>query len=162
MVACGCLLKELLIRCYRDANLSVSNIYILISSFMFKLFFVLLYSLSLSTTRVESKNGKTVYINDSMRADIEAQIACMSNRPLRCLLMAFKDVFSVDVTGLLNNTLNFMDLESNLILVGVTGLVDPPRPDGKENVFGMDLSLTLMQRNSSARLIFSFFQFIRM
>ena len=71
-----------------------------------------------------------------MRTEIEAQIGHMSSRPLRCLLMAFKDVSSDEVTALLNKTLNFIDIESDLILVGVTGLVDPPRPDGKYcNVF---------------------------
>jgi len=69
-----------------------------------------------------------------MRTEIESQISCMSSRPLRCLLMAFKDVSSEDVTSTLNKTLNFMDLENNLILVGVTGLVDPPRPDGKKTL----------------------------
>lgn len=83
---------------------------------------------------VESKDGKIVHIDNSMRKVIEAQIACMSSRPLRCLLIAFKDVSGEDVAALLNRTIKFMDLESNLILVGVTGLVDPPRPDGKEKI----------------------------
>ena len=68
-----------------------------------------------------------------MRTDIETRIAHISSRPLRCLIIAFRDVTTEDVTGLLNKKLNFIDLESNLILVGVTGLVDPPRSDGKES-----------------------------
>jgi len=72
-----------------------------------------------------------MHISESMRRQIEDKIAHISSRPLRCLLMAFKDVTNEDVSGLQSKTLNFVELECNLILVGVTGLVDPPRSDGE-------------------------------
>ncbi|WP_459349039.1 calcium-translocating P-type ATPase, PMCA-type [Clostridium estertheticum] len=60
-----------------------------------------------------------VYKNKLMRS-----VEAMSNKALRCMACAYK------VTGIVHND----DLESNLIFIGVAGIIDPPRKEVKDAV----------------------------
>ncbi|MBU3176383.1 calcium-translocating P-type ATPase, PMCA-type [Clostridium estertheticum] len=60
-----------------------------------------------------------VYKNKLMRS-----VEAMSNKALRCIASAYK------VTGIVHND----NLESNLIFIGVAGIIDPPRKEVKDAV----------------------------
>ncbi|MBU3159015.1 calcium-translocating P-type ATPase, PMCA-type [Clostridium frigoris] len=60
-----------------------------------------------------------VYKNKLMRS-----VESMSNKALRCIACAYK------VTGIVHND----NLESNLIFIGVAGIIDPPRKEVKDAV----------------------------
>ncbi|NNU76086.1 calcium-translocating P-type ATPase, SERCA-type [Clostridium estertheticum] len=60
-----------------------------------------------------------VYKNKLMRS-----VEAMSNKALRCMACAYK------VTGIVHND----NLESNLIFIGVAGIIDPPRKEVKDAV----------------------------
>ncbi|MBU3214236.1 calcium-translocating P-type ATPase, SERCA-type [Clostridium estertheticum] len=60
-----------------------------------------------------------VYKNKLMRS-----VEAMSNKALRCIASAYK------VTGVVHND----NLESNLIFIGVAGIIDPPRKEVKDAV----------------------------
>ncbi|MCB2359330.1 calcium-translocating P-type ATPase, PMCA-type [Clostridium estertheticum] len=60
-----------------------------------------------------------IYKNKLMRS-----VEAMSNKALRCIAAAYK------VTGIVHND----NLESNLIFIGVAGIIDPPRKEVKDAV----------------------------
>ncbi|WAG64669.1 calcium-translocating P-type ATPase, PMCA-type [Clostridium estertheticum] len=60
-----------------------------------------------------------IYKNKLMRS-----VEAMSNKALRCMACAYK------VTGIVHND----NLESNLIFIGVAGIIDPPRKEVKDAV----------------------------
>ncbi|CAM9295786.1 unnamed protein product, partial [Phaeothamnion confervicola] len=86
-------------------------------------------------------SGRTVPLTPAMRAAVAEKLAEMAVRPLRCLALAVKDGTSLgDLAAmtededpaahpLLKDPANFAYVESDLTLVGLTGIKDPARPE---------------------------------
>lgn len=77
------------------------------------------------TTSVLMKDGKTKDWNKQQETDICDQFEQMTKQGMRVLALAYKDVASS------KKTLEEKDL-NDLTLVGIVGLIDPPRPEVKE------------------------------
>ena len=93
-------------------------------------------------SRVLTEEGRVVPLRGALRAELEAKVRDMSRRPMRCLALAYKDGAALgaalnavhspaDAAALpiLQNVSAYEQLESDMVLVGVCGIVDPPRAD---------------------------------
>ncbi len=72
-------------------------------------------------------NGKIVNINDDYIKQIKENELKLSNKALRVLALAYKEVSIKD-----NYTLD--EIENDLIFVGLVGMIDPPRANVKESI----------------------------
>ncbi len=70
-------------------------------------------------------NGNIEQINDEIKADFLRTAESMSNDALRVLGVAYKD--TVDI-------LDPEEMEKSLILVGLVGMIDPPRLEVKDSI----------------------------
>lgn len=82
-----------------------------------------------------------VPITDSMRSTLSQKLKDLESRPLRCLAVAYVDPpssselqsivddKSATTCPLLKNSTTFIELEQDMILVGITGIKDPARPE---------------------------------
>jgi Ca2+-transporting ATPase len=89
-------------------------------------------------THVRLAGGDTVPLTDANRNAILEQVADMAARPLRCLAMAIRedvgelgdyDGDSHKAHSKLLNPATFIDLEKNMVFVGICGIKDPARPE---------------------------------
>ena len=71
------------------------------------------------------ENGKIIPITDEHKKRYLNATEVMSNNALRTLGVAYKPVDSV-IEG--------AEMEKNLILLGLVGMIDPPRPEVKESI----------------------------
>lgn len=90
-------------------------------------------------TQVKLRNGETVELNDKLRKEFEGKIQQLSSRPLRCLLLAIRDVdCSVESRTSLEDKLGdptmFVEVEDNLTVVGLIGIKDPARIDVRDSI----------------------------
>ena len=88
-------------------------------------------------SHIKLQDGRAVEINSALRQKIERSIMTMSSRPLRCLLLAIKDINGDDVSHTIKlgrNKKNFSAIESNLTMIGLIGIKDPVRDDAKESI----------------------------
>lgn len=97
-------------------------------------------------TKLMLSNGNIVPITDSLRLHLEKKVSEMSKKPLRCLALAFKygeslgelnhlkDPEETIKSYLLQNISNYRQIESDLILVGITGIKDPARPEVADSI----------------------------
>jgi Ca2+-transporting ATPase len=86
-------------------------------------------------------------MTDSIRSQVNEKVREMAKRPLRCLALAYKEGETLDnelatactvqqaasLPQLANSTA-FIDLESDLVLVGICGIKDPARPEAAEAI----------------------------
>lgn len=89
--------------------------------------------------RIQLMNGQVVPLTAAGRARIAKQVEDMASQALRCLAVAYKDTegdlstFNGDrhhpAQQLLSNNANFAHIESDLIFVGLVGMLDPPRAE---------------------------------
>lgn len=73
-----------------------------------------------------SINGKTEPLTDSIKEELLKKSNLMSDDALRVLGLAYKEIPSNDI--------KITDLESNLIFVGLMGMIDPPREEVKPSI----------------------------
>lgn len=73
-------------------------------------------------------NGEVVALTDEIKADILGANKAMANEALRVLAAAYKDLDSVpeDVSP--------ESIENNLVFIGLTGMIDPIRPEVKDAI----------------------------
>ncbi|WP_027632955.1 calcium-translocating P-type ATPase, PMCA-type [Clostridium hydrogeniformans] len=71
-------------------------------------------------------NGEILPLTEELKNTIMASSNQMSNDALRVLGAAFKDIESHNV--------NLEDLEKDLILIGMVGMIDPPRLEVKDSI----------------------------
>lgn len=76
------------------------------------------------------KNGETVPMTDEMRKSVLTANEEMAEKALRVLAFAYKDTDSVDDV----NIENMEKAESGLIFCGLSGMIDPARPEVKETI----------------------------
>ncbi len=73
-------------------------------------------------------NKKTALLTDDKKRTIFKQNEQMADRALRVLAVAYKDLDSPPTSG------NLKMAELGLCFVGLTGIIDPPRPEAKKAV----------------------------
>ncbi|KAL1524870.1 hypothetical protein AB1Y20_019750 [Prymnesium parvum] len=86
-------------------------------------------------------DGRTVALNEKLRAQLRERFEMMAERPLRCLALAVKEnrlgalanVQSADDLGpagaILSDPQRFEEVERGLVFVGMVGIKDPARPE---------------------------------
>jgi len=70
-------------------------------------------------------NGEIVAITDEHKSKYNDATDAMSNKALRTLGVAFKQV---------DTAIPASEMEKNLVLIGVVGMIDPPRSEVKESI----------------------------
>ncbi|KAF2141734.1 uncharacterized protein K452DRAFT_228290 [Aplosporella prunicola CBS 121167] len=76
------------------------------------------------------QQGKKVQLNDSLSSIISKQIVSYGNRGLRVIALAsVDDVASNPLLRSATTTKEYMQLEQNMTLIGLTCMLDPPRPE---------------------------------
>lgn len=91
-------------------------------------------------TKIQLSNGTIVPLTAKGRKAIDQQVTRMAGLALRCLGLAFKELETGPLSNydgdrhhpaqkLLQSTDQFSVIESDLVFVGLTGMIDPPRPE---------------------------------
>ncbi len=84
-------------------------------------------------TRVRREDGSIGPLDEALRSALIEKVTAMASRPLRCLALATKDVTAwEDVER--GGPAAHEAFESDLILEGVAGIRDPPRPEAKRAI----------------------------
>jgi Ca2+ transporting ATPase len=82
------------------------------------------------TNVVVGKNGKKVALNKQIASLIQKEIVECGNRGLRVIAIAsVDDVASNPLLSKAKTTKEYAQLEQNMTLVGLVGMLDPPRPE---------------------------------
>ena len=85
-------------------------------------------------SHVKNRNGEVIELTSEMREKFQLIISSLSSRPLRCLLLAVKEVFPNQFEHLINKEDNFIDIETDLTAVALIGIKDPARPDASKSI----------------------------
>ena len=89
---------------------------------------------------IKLRDGTINKLTPELKKKIEREIAKMSRRPLRCLLLAVKDISSHHANrdetfpDLIDDPAKYSDVESDLTVIGVVGLKDPVRTNSVESI----------------------------
>jgi magnesium-transporting ATPase (P-type) len=83
---------------------------------------------------LKGRDGTIAKLSLEMRNNVENMISELGSRPLRCLLLATKEVSHDQYKDELKNAEKFVSIESGLTMVGLVGIKDPPRTDAKESI----------------------------
>jgi Ca2+ transporting ATPase len=82
------------------------------------------------TNVVVGKNGKKVALNKQIAGLIQKEIVECGNRGLRVIAIAsVDDIGSNPLLSKAKTTKEYAQLEQNMTLVGLVGMLDPPRPE---------------------------------
>lgn len=84
-------------------------------------------------SKIKSRSGVISTLTEDMRTELQECIRNLSSRPLRCLLLAVKDIGQVDSKKLERSNVT-SDIESDLTLVSLIGIKDPPREDARNSI----------------------------
>ena len=76
-------------------------------------------------------NGEVKELTENMKNNILSENLNLAKNALRVLAFAYK---YEENKLIVNNQDDITNIESNLIFVGMTGMIDPPRPEAKEAV----------------------------
>lgn len=85
-------------------------------------------------THAKLRDGTIVELTSELRTEYLSVIKNLSSRPLRCLLLAVKEVGSTQYMDEVRNPETFERIESGLIACGIVGMVDPPRRDALKSI----------------------------
>jgi Ca2+-transporting ATPase len=90
-------------------------------------------------SRIKLRDGKTMDLTPDLKEELRLTISSLSQRPLRCLLLAVKEISGglteeVPLHNLLHDPTNFEEIESDLTVVGIVGIKDPARLDAKKSI----------------------------
>ena len=90
-------------------------------------------------TKVKLRSGETVPLDDDLRNEFEQKIHQLGSRPLRCLLLAIKEVNCLEESreafeNYLADSKNFVQIEDELTVVGLIGIKDPARFDARDSI----------------------------
>jgi Cation transport ATPase len=85
-------------------------------------------------THVKLRSGSICEITDDIRDEFSSVITSLSSRPLRCLLLAVKDVDFDQYAGDIHRPEMFESIETGLTAVGIVGIRDPPRKEALESI----------------------------
>ncbi|KAI9749375.1 MAG: hypothetical protein M1815_002558 [Lichina confinis] len=77
--------------------------------------------------------GRTVSLNDKLRALLHGQVAEKGNRGLRVVALATKDARSSEARSA-KSAEDYARLEDDMTLVALVGMLDPPRPEVADSI----------------------------
>merc|ERR1719462_551162 len=74
--------------------------------------------------------GHIKNLDSTIKGNVMQSVEKFQERGLRCLAFAYKDVAKVSSLELKgeNPIENFLKIETDMVFVGVVGMLDPPRP----------------------------------
>ena len=84
-------------------------------------------------TYIKLRNGEKMQLTPNVREELVKNISVLSGRPLRCLLLAIKEIDRTKEYDFFDST-KFNDIESNLTVVGIIGIKDPLRADVRKSI----------------------------
>ncbi|MGL4670449.1 MAG: cation-translocating P-type ATPase [Methanobacteriaceae archaeon] len=97
--------------------------------------------LVLERCKYVEENGKIIPMNDSTKNEIVTKMQFMMDNALRVIALSYKKIEDENEINLLsdsnlaNKSMEELEiLESNLVFIGLTGLMDPPRQEAKDAV----------------------------
>eukprot|EP00735_Rhodelphis_limneticus_P011161 TRINITY_DN4224_c0_g1::TRINITY_DN4224_c0_g1_i1::g.7989::m.7989 TRINITY_DN4224_c0_g1::TRINITY_DN4224_c0_g1_i1::g.7989 ORF type:complete len:1009 (+),score=216.06,sp/Q7PPA5/ATC1_ANOGA/57.43/0.0,E1-E2_ATPase/PF00122.15/63,E1-E2_ATPase/PF00122.15/1e-67,E1-E2_ATPase/PF00122.15/4.1e+02,Cation_ATPase_C/PF00689.16/4.9e-46,Hydrolase/PF00702.21/2.8e-32,Hydrolase_like2/PF13246.1/1.3e-19,HAD/PF12710.2/1.2e-16,Cation_ATPase_N/PF00690.21/1.6e-16,Cation_ATPase_N/PF00690.21/3e+03,Hydrolase_3/PF08282.7/67,Hydrol len=83
-----------------------------------------------NSTHFMAMNGKVQTLSDEMKLHILDTVSRLgANRGLRCLAIAYRPDVPLPSKNELTDTSQFEKFEKGLVLAGVVGMLDPPRPE---------------------------------
>lgn len=85
---------------------------------------------------IKLRDGDVVTLTEDIRNEIECAISTLSCRPLRCLLLATRQLksYTSNPASFRVDYPNFTDVETDLTIVGIVGIKDPVRDDVKKSI----------------------------
>ena len=84
------------------------------------------------TSVLVGRNGKKVKINKRLNELLSQEIVDYGNRGLRVIALAsIDDVSKNPVLGNAKSSAQYAQIEQNMTLLGLVGMLDPPRPEAK-------------------------------
>jgi Ca2+-transporting ATPase len=85
-------------------------------------------------THVKLRNGEVHELTDDMRDEFSSTVTSLSSRPLRCLLLAVKDIQFDQYAEDVHCPDLFESIETGLTVVGIVGIRDPPRKEALDSI----------------------------
>ena len=87
------------------------------------------------THALVGSNGKRVSLSEKLTSLISEEVVEYGNRGLRVIALAsVEDVESNPLLSSAKTTEEYSDLEKNMTLIGLVGMLDPPRPEVAESI----------------------------
>ena len=87
------------------------------------------------THALVGSNGKRVSLSENLTSLISEEVVEYGNRGLRVIALAsVEDVGSNDLLSSAKTTEEYSDIEKNMTLIGLVGMLDPPRPEVAESI----------------------------
>ena len=87
------------------------------------------------THALVGSNGKRVLLSEKLTNLISEEVVEYGNRGLRVIALAsIEDVESNPLLSSAKTTEEYSDLEKNMTLIGLVGMLDPPRPEVAESI----------------------------
>ena len=87
------------------------------------------------THALVGSNGKRVSLSENLTSLISEEVVEYGNRGLRVIALAsVEDVGSNPLLSSAKTTEEYSDLEKNMTLIGLVGMLDPPRPEVAESI----------------------------
>ena len=87
------------------------------------------------THALVGSNGKRVSLSEKLTSLISEEVVEYGNRGLRVIALAsVEDVGSNPLLSSAKTTEEYSDLEKNMTLIGLVGMLDPPRPEVAESI----------------------------
>lgn len=88
-----------------------------------------------NTTHFQSHSNKGLKMTDQRRSEILTENKEMAKQALRVLGFAYKKLNSKEIKSINSKErLTKIEMEENLIYIGIVGMIDPPRQDVKEAI----------------------------
>ena len=81
-----------------------------------------------------SSNGRKVPLTDSLSALLQKEVVEYGNRGLRIMALASVDNVSSPLTKSAKTSTEYNQLEQKMTLLGLVGMLDPPRPEVKDSI----------------------------
>ncbi|KAF4547747.1 E1-E2 ATPase-like protein 4 [Elsinoe fawcettii] len=83
---------------------------------------------------VVGKSGKKVAISDKLNTLLNREVVDYGSRGLRVIALASIDNISNPLTKTAKTTSEYAKLEQNMTLIGLVGMLDPPRPEVADSI----------------------------
>ncbi|KAF2149818.1 calcium transporter ATPase [Myriangium duriaei CBS 260.36] len=83
---------------------------------------------------IVGRNGKKVQLNSKLSSLLAAEVNDYGSRGLRVIALANVDNVSSPLLKKARTTAEYAQLEQNMTLIGLVGMLDPPRPEVAESV----------------------------
>lgn len=91
-------------------------------------------------SKIQLRDGTIKVLTPELQEEVKKKISLLSDRPLRCLLLAVRDIGSNEAIqsesfkDFIGAPENYSVVESNLTIVGVVGMKDPVRSDSASSI----------------------------